>query len=108
MQDKIRIQLCFTEEVDIRGQKINYSDALYFEPDMYASLDATKLQAIKDERVANWKDRILNPPPEVEPTNEMLEAESASLAEQKLQIETRYAELQEKITQMSVKPTKEI
>lgn len=87
MGDQVKIQLIFRQDVQINGSTIPYQDAFYFTQEEYATLTPERLQAMKDERVANWVSAIENP---IEPTPEQLQ-------EQQDQIQAQIDQLQDPI-----------
>jgi hypothetical protein len=105
--DKIRVQVVFKKQVDVKGQKIDYCDAFYFTQEDYAKLDEKTLQGMKDERVAGWKTQLENPPPAYEPTEADLVKEKEAIEAQVAELQTRLSETTEKIDSMKVMPVKD-
>jgi len=86
--EQVRVQVLFSEETPYG----TFTDALYFTPAEY-ELRKSEVKSMKDERVASYVSAIESAPPAVEPTKKELEAEKASLIEQKAVIEARVAQL---------------
>jgi hypothetical protein len=95
--DQVEIQVKFSEKVNVNGQDITYSSALYFTPEQYSSITPDELAAMKADRVANWKNMLENPPVPVEPTPEQLKAELETIPSQIELLEVRKAELEDKL-----------
>ena len=100
MAQQVMIQIRFQEDVKVKGMNLQYSDALYYEPSVYAAMKQSDIDAVKAERVNNWKAIVENPAPVKEPTKEELIAQIAAMDEQKASIESQKLEIQSKITTM--------
>ena len=100
MAQQIMVQIRFQEDVNIKGMNLQYSDALYYAPDVYAAMKQSDIDAVKAQRVAAWVDVVTNPPKPVEPTKEELIAQIAAMDEQKVSLEAQKAEIQAKIVAM--------
>lgn len=61
MADQIRVQVLFTEEVDINGNVIPFTDALYFTPEEYEQKTQEEIQSLKQERIDNFVEAVINP-----------------------------------------------
>jgi hypothetical protein len=101
MQEQIFVQVRFKDTVTVKGMDLEYSDAIYYTQEQYSKLDLDAHEAIKKERIDNWKNAIENPPAAVEPTKEQLEAEQVSIDEQVAALQARKTELTDKISTMS-------
>jgi len=83
-----------------------YNDCQYFNIDSGKTIDEFILEnedAIKAEtarRIENWKQAVLNPPEPVEPSEEQLIAEKASIEEQIALLQSRKVELTDKVSAM--------
>jgi hypothetical protein len=75
--------------------------------DDYANLKPEDLAAKKKERVDNWVNILEHPVVQPEPTKEQMLAEIQSMEEQKVSLEARKAELQAKISAISIAPNEE-
>lgn len=100
---KIMYQVRYKEPVEVKGMKLTFSDALYYEKLPEQSV----IDAEKSRRIANWKEMVENPPVQPEPTKEQLEAEQVALDEQIASMQARKVELSDKISSISVKPVVE-
>ena len=100
MAQQVMVQVRFQEDVNIKGMNLQYSDALYYTPEQYAAMKQSDIDAVKAERVANWKNIMENPAPVKEPSKEELIAQIAAMDEQKVCLEAQKVELQAKITAM--------
>lgn len=98
----VKVQVQFSEDVDVKGTKITYSDALYFTPEKYAEMKQDEIDTLKQERINNWKAVIETPIIEKEITKEDLEAQIASLEEQKASIKSQKVELNAKLVAIAV------
>jgi hypothetical protein len=105
--DKIRVQVCFSQDVEVKGMPISYSDAFYFTQEEYASLSESTLQEMKDDRIANWKNAIENTSAPIEPTEEQLEAEKVAISEQIAQLQSRQSEITAKVSILQGNPIEE-
>jgi hypothetical protein len=105
--DKVMVQVVFTEDVEVNKQVIPFTDALYYSMDDYANLKPEDLAAKKKERVDNWVNILEHPVVQPEPTKEQMLAEIQSMEEQKVSLEARKAELQAKISAISIAPNEE-
>lgn len=97
MSDTVKIQLVFKETVKVKGQNLSYQDAFYFTQEEYAALSPEALRAKKDERIANWKNAVENPPKEVEPTAEQIQEQIDSLEAQKVSLVAQKADVVAKL-----------
>ncbi len=68
--DKVMIQLRFSEVVNVKGNNLEYVDALYYTPEQWVNIKQTDIDAKKTERIANWLNVLNNPPTVIEPTLE--------------------------------------
>ena len=59
MDTQIKVQVRFT----IQRNGLTYSDALYFDPDEYAALDAIGIRTLANQRFAAWKAALDAAPP---------------------------------------------
>lgn len=76
MEDKVRIQVQFTRQVN--GN--NFTDSLYFTPEEYEAMSDKQLDKLKQERVDNFQAFIDSPQQPPEPTKEELEQSKETLA----------------------------
>jgi hypothetical protein len=97
--DKIMVQIIFTEDIPINSTTITYTDALYLTPENYVSFGDNKevINRIKQARIAKFIDTIKNPPKPIEPTKEDFEKEQVSIDEQILSLQNRKVEIGERI-----------
>jgi hypothetical protein len=96
---KIQYQVRFSEEVEFRGQKMQFNDALY-----YTELPPQEeIDKAKEERVRNWLTVLEAPPVEVEVTEEQLLQEQQQLDEQIASLEARKLECVSKVAEISAK-----
>jgi len=98
--EEVFVQVRFKEKVDVKGQMIEYSDALYFLPEDYEKLDQKDIDSLKQGRIDNWKYQIENPPPVVEPTKAELQAQLISIEDQKTSLNVQKAEILAKLAVM--------
>lgn len=84
-----RVQVLISETTE----KGEFRDALYFSDEEYEALKVGDAEALAAARVADWLDKVNNPPPVPEPTKEELEAQEAALVQQ---IEVIQSEKQER------------
>ena len=109
----VKVQVITKSTIDVNGQKIEYTDAQYLpadavKPDGTLTKEASdKVVAEETARVARWEDAIKNPPKPKETTKEELQAQLASLEEQKSNLEAQKVEIQTKITAIEAKPINE-
>ena len=103
--DKVMVQIVFTEDININGTTIPYTDALYLTPENYISFGDNKevIDRIKKARIAKFIDTIENPPIQVEPTPEDLIKEQAEIDDQILSLQNRKVELTNQISVMKDK-----
>jgi len=92
----VMVQVKFTEETP-QGR---FCDALYLTPEQYASMSQQDVDALKAERVNNWKAVVTAVPVEVVKTQEDIEAEIKAIDEQIVQLDQRQAELVRKVEMM--------
>lgn len=97
MSDQVRIQIIFKENVNIKGQTLPYQDAFYFTQEEYNALTSEQLREMKDERIANWKNAVENPPAAVEPTPEQIQEQIDNLESQKASLVSQKAEVVAKL-----------
>ena len=57
----------FKIDFSIGEGELLYQDALYFSPELYASLTSEDIQNIKEERYANWQEFLASVPVVEEP-----------------------------------------
>jgi hypothetical protein len=100
MGQTVMMQIRFSEDVLVKGMTLSYSDALYYTPEQYAAMKQSDIDAVKAERVANWKNIVENPAPVKEVTKEELIAQIAAMDEQKVSLEAQKAEIEAKIVAM--------
>jgi hypothetical protein len=79
MSDKIFIQHRFTVK---KVGSYDYSDAIVLPKEEYEKLTEGEIEAMKEERWANWDNLIKPPPVQPEPTKEDLEAQVKAIDEQ--------------------------
>ena len=60
----------FSDEVAVNGQTIHFEDAIVLPQSDYEKLTPEDIETQKSERVANFKNAIENPPPQVKLTKE--------------------------------------
>lgn len=109
MADKISIQIIFNETVDIKGNKMQFCDALYFDPELYEKLSQSDIDSLKKERVDNWVAVITAPQPEpVEPTEEELTSQIAELEAQVVSVQSMKEELATKLSAKQAIPKEPI
>jgi hypothetical protein len=101
--DKVMVQIVFTEDININGATIPFTDAIYYTPEAYANLDKDTLDKRKQERIDNQIDRIKNPAPVIEPTTDDLIKEQSSIDEQIVSLQNRKLEIDEKIKEKKPK-----
>ena len=103
--DKVMIQIIFTEDIPINGTTITYTDALYLTPENYVSFgeDKSVIERLKQMRIDNFKYQIEHPPIQVEPTSEDLIKEQSNIDEQINSLQVRKVELSNQISVMKDK-----
>jgi hypothetical protein len=106
LSNQIRVQVLIKEFVPEIGHE--YCDALYYSPEDYFSLTQDDVDREMYKRIANWVDAVKNPPVQPEPTKEELQAEEASILEQKAMLDARVSEIQVKKAEIDTKPVKDI
>ena len=105
----IKYQVRFTESVDFRGNKLEYSDALYF--DVLPKQE--EIDKLKAERVETWLAVLNAPPVELTKEQEIAQAEDelVQMVEQEQVWVARKQELQTKVATLTavadVKPIAE-
>ena len=102
--DEVKVQVRFTEQVDVKGQEMSYSDALYYPIEDWP-VKQEDIDKVKSERVQNWKSIIENPAPVVEPTKEDMVKEEASIDEQLVTLQARKVELTTRINAKTLTDT---
>ena len=96
-----RIQVQTSDFVKELGHA--YNDCQYFTVDSGKTIDEfikeneDKIKAETARRIENWKQAVLNPPVQSEPTEEQLKAEQAQIEEQIAQLQSRKVEVADAI-----------
>ena len=96
--DEVKVQVRFTEQVDVKGQQMEYSDALYYPIEDWP-VKQEDIDKVKSERVQNWKNVVENPVVQPEPTKADFEKEQASIDEQIITLTARKTELTQRINE---------
>lgn len=91
--DEVFVQVRFSKETKFG----TFQDALYFTEDEYAIKTQDEINTLKEERVANYIDKIENAPPPVELTKEQLISFKEELLRQVAEVEEKIAEHDEVI-----------
>jgi len=90
-----KMQVVFTERVNVNGQGIDFTDALYLTPEEDATISEEDMADMMNERINAFIDRLQNPPEVPEPTDadlqqqiDDLQTQIDSLTDQQTQVQT--------------------
>lgn len=59
-EQSVYVQVRYREMVDINGQKLEFSDALYYPADEYSQITQDDIDKVKEERISAWKELVTN------------------------------------------------